>query len=151
MNANVTDHRMGDGSAGTGGEQLRPGYVRPITSPVIRTSRIHFDVNPTLPEVVAFATARGWPAQGYSNVLIAWLDLHWTHDGWQTVNRLSSADVPCPITNGWFSLPVPAGTEVEFALHVGLQCRAPEDTAGCRDTGELWFNNAGANYRQTTK
>lgn len=149
---NTTEHRTGDELAvGGGGEVLRPGYVRPSTSPIIRTSRIHFDVNPTLPEVVAFAETQGWLAKGFGALVVAWQELHWTADGWATVNKVASTDVPCPISNGWFSLQVRPGTTVSFALRVGLQCRAPQDTAGCRDTGELWFNNGGANYSQVTR
>ncbi|MBL8919829.1 MAG: hypothetical protein JNJ54_13255 [Myxococcaceae bacterium] len=141
---------MGDEAVAGGGELLRPGYVRPSSAPIIRTSRIHFDVNPTLPEVVAFAEAQGWRARGFTAVSIAWQELHWTSDGWATVNKVASTDVPCPITGGWFSLQAKPGTPVEFAVRVGLQCRAPQDTAGARETGELWFNNAGSNYAQVT-
>jgi hypothetical protein len=148
---NTTEHRTPDESVAEGGELLRPGYVRPSTSPILRTSRIHFDVNPTLPEVVAYAGAQGWLAKGFTALSVSWQELHWTSDGWATVNKVSSMDVPCPITNGWFSLPVKPGTTVEFALHVGLQCRTPQDTAGCRETGELWFNDGGVNYTQVTR
>lgn len=149
MNANSTEHRTGDEPGGGGSE--RPGYVRPTTSPIVRTSRIHFDVNPTLPEIVAYADSRGWLASGFDVLTVAWQELHWTVDGWKRTHKLSSHDVPCPITAGFFTLPVKAGTTVEFALHVGLKCRAAQDAAGARDIGELWFNGAGKNYRQVTK
>jgi hypothetical protein len=151
MNANPTEHRMGDEPGGGGSEPLRPGYVRPVTSPTVRTSQLHFDVNPTVPEIVAYARNRSWAAHGYAVVSITWQELHWTTDGWKTVNKVSSNDVPCPITNGWFAVPVKPGTQVEFALHVGLQCRAPQDTAGAREIGDLWFNDAGKNYTQRTR
>jgi|GEM_PF-2058472 len=151
MNANSTEHRTGDEPGGGGSEPVRPGYVRPTTSPIVRTSRLHFDVNPTLPEIVAYADARGWLARGFDVLTVAWQELHWTVDGWKTTHKLSSHDVPCPITAGFFTLPVKAGTTVEFALHVGLKCRAAQDAAGARDIGELWFNDDGKNYRQVTK
>lgn len=151
MNANSTTHRMGDEVGGGGSEPVRPGYVRPARVPIIRTSTVHFDVNPTLPEVVAYAEWRGWRAAGFSVVTVAWQELHWTDDGWKTVHLLSSNDVPCPITNGAFILPVKPGTPVEFALHVGLECHAPHDRAGAREVGSLWFNDHGKNYRQVTK
>jgi hypothetical protein len=40
---------------------------------------------------------------------------------------------------------------VEFALHVGIACHAPQDTAGARDEAGLWFNNDGRNYLQITR
>lgn len=150
MTATSSEHRMSDEASG-GGQALRPGYSRPISSPVVRSSRIHFDVNTGLPEVVAYVRSRGWVAQGFSDVSVAWQELHWTTDGWRTVHRLSSHDVPCPITAGWFTLPIKPGTRVEFALHVGLECRAPEDSVGAREVGDLWFNDAGRNYQQTSQ
>jgi hypothetical protein len=136
----------------TSGGAARPGYVRPSTAPIIPTATIHFDVNPLLPEVVACAEGRGWRAQGFSVLSIEWQELHWTTDDWKTVNRLSSTDVPCPVTNGRFSLPgVRPGQTVEFALHIGLGCHATQDTAGVRDVTDLWFNNDGKNYRQVAR
>lgn len=142
---------MGDESGGGGSEPFRPGYVRPVTSPTVRTSQLHFDVNPALPEIVAYAEDRGWPSSGFSAISVSWQELHWTADGWKTVNKVSSTDVPCPITQGYFTVPVKPGTTLEFALHVGLQCRAPQDTAGAREVGELWFNDSGKNYTQVTR
>jgi hypothetical protein len=56
------------------------------------------------------------------------------------------------VVNGFFFLPnVAPGVEVEFAVHAGLACHAPSDTAGSRDTGDLWFNADGGNYRQQTR
>jgi len=141
---------MGDESGG-GGSDFRPGYVRPVTSPTVPTSQLHFDVSPALPELVAYAENRSWPAHGFSAVSISWQQLHWTVDGWKTVNTVSSNDVPCPITNGWFTVPVKPGTSVAFALHVGLQCRAQQDTAGAREVGDVWFNDGGKNYSQITR
>ncbi len=67
------------------------------------------------------------------------------------MNKVSSTDVPCPITQGYFTVPVKPGTTLEFALRVGLQCRAPHDTAGAREVGELWFNDAGKNSTPVTR
>jgi hypothetical protein len=151
MNATSTEHRTGD-EVGGPGVGTPSGHVRPITSPIVRSSSVHFDVTPQLPEVLALARARGWLEQGFSVLTITWQELHWTVDGWQTVNRLSSTDVPCPVTNGHFALPgVAKGQMVEFALHVGIACHAPQDTAGARDEADLWFNHDGRNYLQITR
>lgn len=124
---------------------------RPVSAPVAPRSHLHFLVTPELAEVQAFAESQGWLEKGYTQLLISWLELHYTTDGWATVKVLKSTDVPSPVIDGRFYLPaIPAGTEVTFALRVGLACRLPADTQGLRESGELWFNNRGANYRQTT-
>lgn len=126
--------------------------VRPTTATITPTSAVHFLVHPAMQEVQAYVQQRGWFAQGFTSVSIEWLELHWTTDGWKTTHVLSSTDVPCPVMNGFFFLPnVPKGVEVEFAIRAGVACHAPHDTAGVRDTGELWLNNAGANFRQPTR
>lgn len=127
--------------------------LRPMmTAPVAPTSSLHFLVHPAMVEVQDYAAQRGWFAQGFTTLSIEWLELHWTSDGWKTTHVLSSTDVPCPVVNGFFFLPnVPRGMEVEFALRVGVACHAPHDTAGSRETGELWLNNAGANFKQSTR
>lgn len=118
------------------------------------TSVIHFHVHPGLAEIRAFAEEQGWLAKGFTELDVAWLELHFTTDGWATTRVLKSTDVPSPITDGWCSLPrVAAGETVEFAMHAGLTCRAPGDpTHGMfREQGELWFNNGGSNYAQTAR
>lgn len=131
---------------------LSRGYVRPLHTTVPRTAAVHFLVHEGMPELAAYAQARGWPQQGYHRLTTPWIELHWTTDGWATAHVLKSTDVPCPVMNGWFSLPnVAPGTEVEFAVHVGVSCHADTDTAGARDVGELWFNNHGSNYKQHAK
>lgn len=133
-------------------DTLASGLVRPTTAPGMATSTVHFLVHPAMKELLAYAAERGWFAQGFTALTIPWQELHWTADGWKTVQVLRSTDVPCPVVNGFFYLPsCPAGTEVEFAVHVGVACHAPQDTAGVRDTGELWFNHGGKNYRQTSR
>ncbi len=128
------------------------GLVHPQNATPVVRSTVHFLVTPELPEVVAYADARGWRANGWSSLMVRWQTLHWTTDGWATSHVLSSTDVPCPVMNGLFYLPgVPAGTTVEFAVHVGLGCRDPGDTALVRDEGDLWFNDGGKNYRQVTQ
>ncbi len=115
-------------------------------------STLQFNVHPGMPELRREAEARGWFARGFTELTIAWLELRWTTDGWKTFHVVSSTDVPCPVVNGTFHLAAcPQGTEVEFAIRVGLACHAPDDTAFARDVGELWLNNAGQNFRQTTK
>ncbi|MEW5738765.1 MAG: hypothetical protein AB1938_07550 [Myxococcota bacterium] len=133
-------------------DYLSSGTVRPTSAAVAPLSSIHFLVHPGMPEVQAYAAERGWLAQGFTQLSITWLELRYTTDGWKTSHVLHSTDVPCPVVNGFFFLPnVPLGVEVEFAVHAGLACHAPSDTAGSRDTGELWFNNGGANFRQLTR
>lgn len=115
-------------------------------------STVHFLVHADMVEVQREAEARGWLARGFTALTIPWLELHWSADGWKTKHVVSSNDVPCPVVNGTFHLSGCApGTEVEFAIHVGLACHAPGDTAFARDVGELWFNNDGKNYQQTTR
>lgn len=117
-----------------------------------KVSSLHFLVHPDMAEVQDLARGRGWPEKGYTTLSIAWVELHWTLDGWKTTQVLRSTDVPCPVVNGSFFLPnVAAGTEIEFAIHAGIACHAPQDTAGVRDSADVWFNNAGINYRQVTR
>lgn len=115
-------------------------------------SAVHFYVHPQMPELISGAQERGWFDRGFSQLHILWLELHYTTDGWKTVHVLRSTDVPCPVINGNFYLPnLPVGTEVEFALRVGYGARAFTDASGYRESAEIWFNNQGANYRQTTR
>lgn len=115
-------------------------------------STLHFLVHPGMAELQREAEARGWNKRGFTTLSVAWLELRWSNDGWKTMHALSSSDVPCPVVNGTFHLSgCAAGTEVEFAIHVGLACHAPHDTAGARDVAELWLNNDGRNYVQTTR
>ena len=118
----------------------------------VPTAMIHFLVHPGMAEVVKFADTQGWLARGFSVLCVPWLELHFTIDGWVTSRVLKSTDVPCPVINGWYYLPhVHAGDLVEFAVHAGITCRAPEDQSASRDQGSLWFNNDGANYTQTAR
>lgn len=115
-------------------------------------STLHFLVHPDMPELKREADARGWIARGFSRLTVPWLELHWSADGWKTKHVVSSNDVPCPIVNGTFHLThCPPNTEVEFAIHVGLACHAQTDGAYARDVGDLWLNDGGKNYRQTTR
>ena len=113
---------------------------------------IHFLVHEALPELRAYAEAQGWLLRGWTDLQVPWIELRYTTDGWATTHVLRSTDVPCPVVNGWFYLPqVTRGDEVEFAVRVGLACRAEEDSAGERAQGELWLNDGGKNYRQRAK
>lgn len=115
-------------------------------------STLHFLVHPDMSELRRAADARGWSTRGFSALSVPWLELHWTADAWKTTHVVSSNDVPCPVVNGTFHLTnCPAGSQVEFAIHVGLACHAPGDTAFARDVAELWLNNGGKNYLQTTR
>jgi hypothetical protein len=125
---------------------------RARTTQMVPTSAIHFVVHPGMTELQAHAAAQGWLGRGWTELSVPWLELRYTTDGWKTTQVLTSTDVPCPIVNGFFYLPrVPRGTEVEFALHVGLSCRAPSDQAGLRADGDVWLNNDGQNYRQIAR
>ncbi len=129
-----------------------PAMLRSMMSARGPMSTLHFHVSPDLPELQREANARGWNEKGFTTLTISWSELRWTADGWATYHVVSSNDVPCPVVNSTFHLSGCApGTEVEFALHVGLACHAPHDTAFARDVAELWLNNDGQNYRQTTK
>lgn len=115
-------------------------------------STIHFLVHPGMHELQREAEARGWLARGFTSLTVSWLELRWTDDGWKTTHTVSSNDVPCPVVNGTFHLSgCAAGTEVEFAIRVGLACHAPHDTAFARDVGELWLNNDGKNFKQFSR
>lgn len=115
-------------------------------------STVHFLVHGGMAELRREAELRGWTQQGFNHLTVPWLELHWTADGWRTRHVVSSNDAPCPVVNGTFHLSRCApGTEVEFAIHVGLACHAPGDPAFARDVGDLWLNNAGRNYRQVTR
>ncbi|MBL8910885.1 MAG: hypothetical protein JNM17_09310 [Archangium sp.] len=133
-----------------------PRLDRPLLSHLMSAkgpvSTVHFLVHPGMVELQREAQARGWNERGFTTLSVAWLELRWTADGWTTTHILSSNDVPCPVVNGTFHLQnCPAGTNVEFAIRVGLQCHAPHDTAFARDVGELWLNNDGKNFTQVTR
>ena len=118
------------------------------------TAFIHFHVHPGLPEIRAHARDAGWFDQGFSELDVAWLELHYTTDGWATTRVLKSTDVPSPIVDGWYFLPrTEVGATVAFAVHAGIVCRAPKDPAHgmFRAQSDLWFNNDGANYTQTAR
>lgn len=132
----------------------RPSLPGPLAhlNPGVPTALVHFLVHPLMAEVQAFAHEHGWPSRGFTVLSIAWLEMHYTTDGWATSRVCRSSDVPSPVINGWYYLlQVRSGEEVEFAVQAGIGCRAPEDRAGLRDQGAVWFNNGAANYRQTAR
>ena len=124
--------------------------VAPATPKV--SSTVHFAVHGAMAEIQAYAQWRGWYDRGHSVISTPWQELHWTTDSWKTMRVVKSSDVPSPVINGHFMLVgVSPGTEVEFAIHVGVACHAPHDTAGSRDVGDVWLNNGGANYQQRSR
>ncbi len=126
---------------------MRAGHSAPAV-----TSTVHFVVHAAMPEIQAYAQARGWLERGFHVLSTPWQELHYTTDGWKSVKVLKSTDVPCPVVNGHFFLPAVApGTPVDFAIHVGVACHAPHDTAGARDVGDVWLNNGGNNYQQVSR
>jgi hypothetical protein len=125
---------------------------RPRSAALPPSSVVHFAVFPEMEEIQAYAQERGWLAKGYRHIQVSWLELRYTTDGWKTTQVLRSTDVPSPVVSGYFFLPsVPRGSTVEFAVHVGLTCRAPTDNAAYRERGSFWFNNGGQNYLQTSR
>ena len=133
----------------------RPSGPRHEMAAVLREARavstIHFFVHPAMAELQREADARGWTHRGFTALSVPWLELRWTKDGWATTHIVSSTDVPSPVVGGVFHLvDCEPGTEVEFAIRVGLACHAPHDTAFPREVGEVWLNNDGQNYRQVT-
>lgn len=133
-------------------DYLSSGAVRPVQAAVRPVSTVHFLVHPEMDEVRALARARGWLDAGYTRLSITWVELRYTTDDWATARVLHSTDVPSPVVDGYFFLPdVAAGEEVSFAVHAGVACHAPEDVAGTRAEGDVWFNAGGANYRQRSR
>src|SRR4051812_34155554 len=105
-------------------------------------STVHFEVHPALPEVQAAAQSHGWSA-----VAAETDEVRFTTDGWKTTHVVKAGDQPPPLAaDGRIFLPdVQQGTEVEFALKVGIHPVA----GGMR--AEIWLNNGGQNYRQVTR
>jgi hypothetical protein len=115
------------------------------------SSRIHFQVHSGMAELKRYAEERGWLSRGFSQLAIPWQELVYSTDGWRTTLHLKSTDVPSPVVDGYFTLPdVAKGTPVEFAIRVGLSCRAPSDASSYRERGDLWLNNGGRNFTQVT-
>lgn len=114
-------------------------------------SRVHFVVHAAMPELQALARERGWLSKGYSHLSFPWQELVFTTDGWRTERRVKSTEVPSPLVDGYFQLNgVARGTSIEFAVHVGVDCHAAADTASYRERADVWLNNGGRNYTQTT-
>jgi hypothetical protein len=117
----------------------------PVFPKGMTVSTVHFDVHPGLDEVRAAAQAHGWSA-----VVAETDEVRFTTDGWKTAHAVKASDQPPPIApDGRIFLPdVQQGTEVEFALKVGVYPVA----GGAQSTrAEVWLNNGGANYRQVTR
>lgn len=108
-------------------------------------STVHFLVHPGLEEVRAAAQSEGWGA-----VATETEEVRYTTDGWQTPHVLKAGDQPSPFAaDGRIFLPdVSQGTEVEFALKVGI---VPVGAGPQAARAEVWLNNGGENYRQVTK
>lgn len=117
----------------------------PVFPKGMAVSTVHFLVHSGLPEVQALTRARGWPA-----VEIETEEVRFTTDGWKSERVVRSSDQPPPCApDGRIFLPdVKQGTEVEFALRLGVKPAAP----GAHEArAEVWLNNGGQNYRQVTK
>lgn len=108
-------------------------------------STVHFEVNPGIEEVRAAAQAQGWGA-----VAAETDEVRFTTDGWKTTRVVKASDQPPPLApDGRIFLPdVQQGTEVEFALKVGIK---PVDAGAQATRAEVWLNNGGQNYRQVTR
>ncbi len=102
-------------------------------------------------ELKQFARGQGWTDKGFTQLSIPWQEMVFTTDNWKTTQTLRSSDTPSPLVNGRFILPnVPKGTEVQFAIHVGVASHAPSDIGGYRERGDVWLNNGGKNFSQIT-
>jgi hypothetical protein len=117
----------------------------------VPTSKIHFLVHPGMDEIKRFAEEQGWLQKGFTHLTIGMQDLVYTTDHWKTTQTLRSSEVPSPVVNGFFALPnVPKGTNVEFAIHVTVACHLPTDIAGYQQRADMWLNNGGKNFTQTS-
>lgn len=119
-------------------------------SPADPTSVLRFDANPQLAEIQQYAQDKGWIANGWTDLSVFSQDLVYTTDNWKTTQVLHSYSEPSPLVNGRWNLPVSPGSNVEFALHVSVASHDPSDIGGYRERGDVWLNNAGQNYTQTT-
>lgn len=129
-----------------------PSQGKPVQRALGPTSAIHFHVHPGMDEVVRFAADQGWNAQGWSRLSVLWVDMVYTTDAWKTTKTLRSTDVPSPIVDELFYVPdVERGTEIEFAIHVGVGCAHPDDLAGYRERADVWLNNGDKNFKQVTR
>ncbi|HVE82896.1 MAG TPA: hypothetical protein VND93_08620 [Myxococcales bacterium] len=116
-----------------------PFYPRGMT-----VSSVHFAVHPGLAEVQQIARSNGW-----SSVSAEADEVVFTTDGWKTSRVMRASDTPPPMSpDGRIFLPeVQRGTEVEFALKVGVHPAGADPQAA---RAVVWLNNGGKNYRQVT-
>jgi hypothetical protein len=115
------------------------------------SSSIHFHIHPGIPEILGYAQGRGWLANGWVVGSVPWYEVVFTTDHWKTTSHQKSTVAPDAAAHGKVVLEgVAPGTEIEFALNVGVACRAAADEKAPREQGDVWLNNAGANFRQTT-
>ncbi|MFL5318888.1 MAG: hypothetical protein ACJ790_04470 [Myxococcaceae bacterium] len=126
--------------------------VGPAAPKKTEFSTLNFYVHSDMDEVKQYAAQQGWTKNGWTQLSIPWQELVYTTDHWKTTQVLKSFEVPSPFINGRIQIPnVPAGTEVEFAIHVGVASHAPSDIGGYRERGDVWLNNGGKNFSQVTR
>src|SRR5947199_381275 len=110
-------------SNATAPSQVKDGFTPAPASAVGKPgaaapqSILHFDANPQVPEIQQFAQERGWSDKGWSQVSVFSQDLVYTTDNWKTTQVLHSSSEPSPLVNGRWFVPVPPGSNVQFALH----------------------------------
>lgn len=109
-----------------------------------RPATIEFRVHPGMVELKKEAETRGWNSKGWTELSVRWQEVRWTTDGWKTTHIADSRDGKFELKN------CAAGTEVEFAVRLGLACHAPNDLKQVQNLSEVWLNNAGRNFRQVT-
>ncbi|PZR12033.1 MAG: hypothetical protein DI536_17080 [Archangium gephyra] len=106
-------------------------------------SAVRFVVHTGMPELQREAKTRGWLDKGWKTLSVRWQEVRWTNDGWKTSHAVDGRE-------GTFPVAAPAGTEVEFAVRLGLACHADHDQKQVQNLSEVWLNNDGRNYRQVT-
>jgi len=117
----------------------------PIYPKGMPVSALHFAVHPALPEVQSAAGERGWK-EASAEVE----EVHYTSDGWKTGRVVKCTDQPPPFAPDGriFLAGVQRGTEVEFALQLGIHKAAGTEE---EESAHIWLNNGGKNYRQVTR
>ena len=108
------------------------------------TASIQFRVHPEMKELQQEAEARGWFEKGWNTLSVRWQEVRWTTDGWKTTQIAEGRDGVFQLTN------CNKGTDVEFAVRLGLACHGEKNPKQVQNLSEVWLNNAGRNFRQVT-
>jgi len=129
----------------------KPKKAEPKAS-ALPTSTVHFHIHAGIPELHGYAQGRGWLANGWTVLSVPWFEIVHTSDHWKTTSHQKSTEPQAADSNGHLTLVgVAPGTEIEFALNIGIACQAPGEGGTVREQGDVWLNNGGQNFRQTTR